>query len=64
MEVSLPVIADWAASDERDLEALKAYIHLLQNIPGRERELQEAMIRLQRQFPGMPASPALGMDAA
>jgi hypothetical protein len=64
MEVSLPFIADWAASDERDVDALKAYIHLLQNIPGREPELQEAMTRLQRQFPGMPASPAPGMDAA
>jgi len=64
MEVSLPVIAAWTASDERDLDALKAYIYLLQNLPGRDQELQEALIRLQRQFPGVPASPAPGIDAA
>ena len=64
MEVSLPIIAAWAASDERDLDALKAYIYMLQNVPGRDQELQEAMIRLQRQFPGVPASPAPGIDAA
>ncbi len=64
MELNLPVIAAWAASDRRDLDALKAYIYLLQNIPGRDQELQEALIRLQRQFPGVPASPAPGIDTA
>ena len=64
MEVSLPIIAAWATSDERDLDALKAYIYLLRNVPGRDQELQEALIRLHRQFPGVPASPALGIEAA
>lgn len=64
MEVSLPVIAAWTATDERDLDALKAYIYLLKNVPGRDQELQRATMRLHRQFPGVPSSPAPGIDAA
>lgn len=48
----LPYAESWTMSDERDVTALMAYIQILEKIPGKDDDLNDALALLQKRFPG------------
>jgi len=53
---ALPTAEYWTNSDERDIQALETYIQVLKNIPGKEKELHEALSTYHYRFPGRSTS--------
>ena len=53
---ALPYAKSWAKSDERDITAWRAYIQVLEKIPDKDDELQDALNSFHYRFPGESTS--------
>lgn len=58
---ALPYAEFWTKSDERDIDALRAYIHVLENVKGKDKDLQDALELFHYRFPGKSISPGHGL---